>query len=209
MPFYTYIYYICSNPSNIEGGGNHNFVNNINSFIPIEPKIDIESDLVVFLYYWKIISIHVLSYNRYKILNLFSESSRFTLHSLLQTLCPFFSFSIYSPHWGLIVCSYVAAEFSSHLSFVVLRSPFTVLSLSPPFSFLSPFAFAPSLELFSSVHVRVLLLQNFSQILTTTVRDYSFFCVLFINHHCRFGRGGSGSCQRRIPARKIRCRLNL
>jgi len=132
----------------------------------------------------------------------FSDSSCFTLHLLLQTLCsPFFSFSIYSPHWSLIVFVR-CAEFSSRLSF-------TVMSSSPPFSFPSPFAFSSLLELLSFVHVRVSLLQNFCQILTTIVRDYSFFGVLFTNHHCRFGREGSGSYQWRISTRKIQCWPNL
>ncbi|XP_027908820.1 uncharacterized protein LOC114168268 [Vigna unguiculata] len=89
---------------------------------------------------------------------------------------PFFLFfSIYSPLWvsfhsssvrmmllrSVRVCRLVRrSPFTIRRSpFVVHRSPFVVrihvLSLSSPFSFPSSFAFAPPLELISSVHVRV------------------------------------------------------
>jgi len=98
----------------------------MNSFIAIEPKIDIESDLVVFLYYWRIIYILVPWYNRYKILNLFSDSLRASHFIRFSRLCAFFFLSLFTRHIGVSSCSYVVVEFSSHLSFVVLRSPFTV-----------------------------------------------------------------------------------
>jgi len=67
----------------------------MNSFIAIEPKIDIESDLVVFLYYWRIISIPVPRYNRYRILNLFSNSSRASHSIRFSRLCALFFFLLY------------------------------------------------------------------------------------------------------------------
>ena len=87
----------------------------------------------------------------------------------VQNFCTPFSPSLFTRHIGshrVRLLPLRSRHVVHRLSFVARvsrsHSPFTVLSSSPPFSFPSPFAFVPSLELLSSVHVCASLLHSLS-----------------------------------------------